>query len=86
MCRVSFLLPSRLFVGEKTTTGGFAPNTLKKLNGARFTTPSGEERVVTHAIGRGVTTPTSRWYESTAFAGVGSRCMTGTRCGEGHRA
>src|SRR5262249_15427534 len=55
---VSFLDPSRRRVGEKTTTGGFDPNALKKLNGARLTRPAGST-VVTHAIGRGVTTPTS---------------------------
>src|SRR5205823_6386761 len=64
---VSFFVPSRRSVGEKTTTGGLAPKALKKLNGAKFTTPAGES-VVTQAIGRGVTTPTSTWYTSTTFA------------------
>ena len=39
---VSFFEPSRRSVGEKTTIGGLAPKALKKLNGARFTTPAGE--------------------------------------------
>ena len=43
-------------VGEKTTIGGFAPKALKKLNGARLMTPP-DDSVVTHAIGRGLTTP-----------------------------
>jgi hypothetical protein len=38
--------------------GGELPSTLKKLNGAAFTTPAAE-RVVIHAIGRGVTRDTS---------------------------
>src|SRR5580692_2199684 len=42
----------------KHSTGGFALATVKKLNGARFATPSGE-MVDTNAIGRGTTTPTS---------------------------
>ena len=46
-------MPSRRRVGEKTTTGGLAPNALKKLNGARLTRPSAST-VVTQAIGRGV--------------------------------
>ena len=42
----------------KHSTGGFALATVKKLNGARFVTPSGE-MVETNAIGRGTTAPTS---------------------------
>ena len=42
----------------KHNTGGFALATVKKLNGARFGTPSGEI-VETNAIGRGTTAPTS---------------------------
>jgi hypothetical protein len=57
---VSFFERSRRRVGENTTTGGLPLNALKKLNGARFTTPAGDT-VVTHAIGRGVTMPVSRW-------------------------
>src|SRR5262245_21524835 len=53
---VSFLVPSCRSVGENTTTGGLALNVLKKLNGARFTTPVVPSDV-THAIGRGVTVP-----------------------------
>jgi hypothetical protein len=54
---VSFFPESRLSVGEKTTTGGFAPKTLKKLNGAKLTTPE-DDNVVTQAIGRGATSET----------------------------
>ena len=60
LINVSFLPPSRFNVGENTTTGGFAPNALKKLNGAKLTTPD-LDSVVTQAIGRGVTSPTSIW-------------------------
>src|SRR5436190_869083 len=56
---VSFFVASRRSVGEKTTTGGLAPKALKKLKGAKLITPPGE-RVVTQAIGRGVTSPTSK--------------------------
>ena len=55
---MSFFEPSRRKVGEKTTIGGLAPKALKKLKGARFTLPA-ESTVVTQAIGRGTTTPTS---------------------------
>jgi hypothetical protein len=41
-----------------TTIGGSSPITLKKLNGAALSTPSGE-RVETNAIGRGMTSATS---------------------------
>lgn len=39
----------------RTTRGGLEPNTLKKLNGAALIVPSGE-RLVTQAMGRGMTT------------------------------
>jgi hypothetical protein len=39
-------------------SGGSSQNTLKKLNGAAFTTPVGPI-VVTQAIGRGRTNPVS---------------------------
>src|SRR3954470_17813258 len=60
LSKVSFLDPSRRLVGEKTTTGGLAPKALKKLNGARLRRPAGS-RLVTQAIGRGVTTSTKAW-------------------------
>ena len=43
---------SRSSTGENTTTGGLAPNALKKLKGARFTRPS-PSTVVTQAIRSG---------------------------------
>jgi hypothetical protein len=54
------LVESRLSVGEKTTTGGLAPKTLKKLKGAKLITPV-EDNVVTQAIGRGATRETIHW-------------------------
>jgi len=51
---VSFGVPLSRSPGAKAQMGGFAPNRLKKLNGAAFTFPSAV-MVVTSAIGRGVT-------------------------------
>jgi hypothetical protein len=51
---VVFVLPLR--AGEKTIIGGFALNTLKKLNGARLGLPS-LSIVDAKAIGRGPTAP-----------------------------
>ena len=45
-----------LLLGEKTTTGGFALTTLKKLNGARFNRPCAS-MVLAKQIGRGLTLP-----------------------------
>ena len=51
---VSFgLLPGRC-CSPSTISAGSSEKTLKKLKGAAFTTPSGD-RLVTSAIGRGVT-------------------------------
>src|SRR5205085_10480069 len=61
-------------VGEKTTTGGLAPKALKKLNGARLTRPS-TSTLVTQAMGRGVTTPTSRRYTSSTGVAATSTSM-----------
>ena len=55
---VSFGVPSSRSLGQNPTIGGLAPSTLKKLNGARLTTPSGPN-VVTQAMGRGVTNEAS---------------------------
>jgi hypothetical protein len=44
----------RVLSNPSTTVGVSCPRTLKKLNGAAFAKPS-DERVVTHAMGRGVT-------------------------------
>src|ERR1035438_3014018 len=51
---VSLGVPSSRSPGANARMGGAAPSTLKKLNGAALTLPSGL-RVVTSAIGRGVT-------------------------------
>src|SRR6185436_19254636 len=58
---VSLGPPSARSPGHTPTIGGELPSTLKKLNGAALTTPSGP-RVVTQAMGRGVTRETRRAY------------------------
>jgi len=50
------LLSRPLLEGENTKIGGFAPKTLKKLKGARFTFPC-VSIVLAKAIGRGPTAP-----------------------------
>jgi hypothetical protein len=58
---VSLLSPVLpLLAGEKTKIGGFALNTLKKLNGARFLLPS-LSTVLAKQIGRGPTLPNKSW-------------------------
>src|SRR5215471_21512448 len=60
--------------GQKPTTGGSAQNALKKLNGARLSTPAGDT-VETNAIGRGTTAPISTRYMVAAGSVVGSMIM-----------
>src|SRR5690348_1267519 len=55
----------------KHMTGGFAQITLKKLNGARLRTPSGET-VETNAMGRGTTVPISSLYVLIGGVAAGS--------------
>ncbi|GFD92055.1 hypothetical protein KUL156_52440 [Alteromonas sp. KUL156] len=50
------LFPLTLRAGEKIIIGGFAPNTLKKLNGDKFGFPSAST-VLAKAIGLGATAP-----------------------------
>jgi hypothetical protein len=60
---------------ENTTDTGFAPPALKKLNGARFTLPSGAQ-VLTHAIGRGATQLISSAYASRGLISEGTKVRT----------
>ena len=58
VCLGSPVLP--LLFGAKIKTGGFALNTLKKLNGAKFGTPS-LFMVLAKQIGRGATLEIKYW-------------------------
>jgi hypothetical protein len=58
-------LPER--AGEKIKIGGFALNTLKKLNGAKFGFPF-SSTVEAKAIGRGPIAPSKYWCN----LGIGS--------------
>src|SRR5690625_4201916 len=64
---VSLLEPSRrLSTQENITVGGSALKRLKKLKGAKFTTPSASTEL-TKAIGRGETAPARFAYNSLAL-------------------
>ena len=54
--------------------GGFAPTPLKKLNGAKFATPS-SETVETQAIGRGVINRTIQLYKSRLESSAVFNCI-----------
>src|SRR3954469_15425849 len=60
--------------GPNPTTGGSAQNALKKLNGARLSTPAADI-VETNAIGRGTTEPISTRYIVCAGIVDGSMIM-----------